>query len=105
MADNEGGTQRHFYALSHPYGADTTYGDPEKPKHGKLYAFSSRQERDEWVRGGPTFRSEQGYRTAISSDHVEVQRYYRAKRKGASHTVGVEVRHLRDGELKRVEYA
>jgi len=101
-SDAEG---RHFYALRHPYGADTTYGDPENPKYGNLHAFPTKDARDEWVRQGPDFRSENGARSAVGSDHVEVQRYYRAKERGPRHQVGVEVRfHTEDLDEQKVRY-
>ena len=58
---------RSYYAVSWHYGCGCTTGE-----HGNVHAavqpraFATAAERNEWVEGGSSYRSEAGYREAVT---------------------------------------
>ena len=58
--------KRHFYGFEwRPYGvcADGDSGQPI----GRLHKFDSKAERDNWVSCGASYRTESGFREAVTS--------------------------------------
>ena len=58
-------TVRKHYACSWPYGSGMTTGDKTTYAAISPIAFPTKAERDAWVKAGPAYRTESGYREAI----------------------------------------
>jgi hypothetical protein len=58
-------TIRHHYACAWPYGSGKTTGDKTTYAAISPIAFATKAERDAWVKAGPAFRTDAGYREAI----------------------------------------
>jgi hypothetical protein len=77
MAGTVKSHNRCYYAVWYAYGAEVLNTNGGQPN--RLYRFTSKEARDAWVKAGPAYLTESGYREAVSSLDIRVARARRSK--------------------------